>query len=466
MHVPRGLLALASVLAATGCRPTAPTAAPPAAQTHAAPTNRIDINATVRQNLGITFAQVERREIARTLRMPGRFELRPLARREYRAPAGGAVEVLVQPLQTVTPGTPLYRVSSPQWREVQAKLLERRATIRVDEASLESYAPQREAHQRRGAELERVATVWAERVAHLERLQQSGGARADDLAQARGAQATAKADQATAHTAIAELMAKEAEARARVDAARSSFRAELAVAAALSNVDAERLLAEEGGVPAWESKTWIEVHAVDAGVVETIHATHGAWIEEHAPVVGLLRPHDLQFRARAFQADLGRLRDGLPAAIVPPPRSGVDAAERTTGVVRLGATGDAELRTLDVLVSPDSVPSWARAGVWADLEVIVGGPPAPELAIPLACVIADGTQSLVFRRDPANPDKAIRMEADLGKDDGRWVEVRSGVKVGDEIVLDGAYALMAATSGSITKGGHFHPDGTFHEGDD
>jgi hypothetical protein len=33
-------------------------------------------------------------------------------------------------------------------------------------------------------------------------------------------------------------------------------------------------------------------------------------------------------------------------------------------------------------------------------------------------------------------------------------------------VLDGVYQLMVATSGSITPGGHFHPDGTFHEGDD
>ena len=58
------------------------------------------------------------------------------------------------------------------------------------------------------------------------------------------------------------------------------------------------------------------------------------------------------------------------------------------------------------------------------------------------------------------------MEADLGKDDGRWVELLSGVGDGDEIVLDGAFQLMLSTSGSIQKGGHFHADGTFHEGED
>lgn len=109
---------------------------------------------------------------------------------------------------------------------------------------------------------------------------------------------------------------------------------------------------------------------------------------------------------------------------------------------------------------------WVRAGVSAFLEVVVSGQGGETLAIPLACVARDGTQSIIFRRDPADPNKAIRMEADLGVDDGRWVVIKSGVAEGNEIVLDGVYQLMVATSGTITKGGHFHPDGTFHEGDD
>ena len=47
-----------------------------------ATTNRIDIPATVRSNLGITFTKVERRNVAETLRVPGSFELKPLAKHE------------------------------------------------------------------------------------------------------------------------------------------------------------------------------------------------------------------------------------------------------------------------------------------------------------------------------------------------------------------------------------------------
>ena len=90
---------------------------------------------------------------------------------------------------------------------------------------------------------------------------------------------------------------------------------------------------------------------------------------------------------------------------------------------------------------------------------------ATELAIPLAAVQRDGLVPVIFRRAPDNPGQAIRLEADLGLDDGRWIEVLSGVGEGDEIVLDGGFQLMLATSGTIQQGGHFHADGTYHEGE-
>ena len=76
----------------------------------------------------------------------------------------------------------------------------------------------------------------------------------------------------------------------------------------------------------------------------------------------------------------------------------------------------------------------------------------------------DGLVHVLFRRDPRDPDKVIRLEADLGTDDGRWVVLKSGVALGDEVVLDGAYEIKLASqqNGTVQKGGHFHADGTFH----
>jgi multidrug efflux pump subunit AcrA (membrane-fusion protein) len=80
----------------------------------------------------------------------------------------------------------------------------------------------------------------------------------------------------------------------------------------------------------------------------------------------------------------------------------------------------------------------------------------------------DGLAPVFFRRDPKDSNKAIRTNADLGIDDGRWVVVHSGLRAGDEIILDGAFQLMLAStqSGGTPAGGHFHADGTFHSGDE
>ena len=137
-----------------------------------------------------------------------------------------------------------------------------------------------------------------------------------------------------------------------------------------------------------------------------------------------------------------------------------------SGTLSLGLSGKSDDRTLELYVTPSELLPWAKPGVTAQIEIVTKQSPTPELAIPLAAVQRDGLTPVIFRRAPDNPNEAIRIEADLGMDDGRWVEIRSGVRDGDEIVLDGAFQLMLATSGSIQKGGHFHADGTFHEGED
>jgi hypothetical protein len=79
--------------------------------------------------------------------------------------------------------------------------------------------------------------------------------------------------------------------------------------------------------------------------------------------------------------------------------------------------------------------------------------------------VKDGIVHVYFRRDPKNPNQAIRVEADMGADDGRWVVINSGLMRSDEVVLDGAYELKLATSqsGASQRGGHFHADGSFHD---
>lgn len=436
-----------------------------------APTNPnlVAIPASVRSNLGITFVQVERRRIEQTLHVPGRFEYLPTARREYRTMLPGRVELLVDQFDRVETGDALYRIDSPAWREHQERLTEALASTDRLRTRLASFGPLREAHRTHELRLQETIAIRRDRAEQLERLADAGGGRRAELIGARDTLATAEAELAEIMEKEAILEADEAEARANLAAAEARFSLLIDSATTILREPVEALLAIESEQPRWRRIDRIEVRAEASGVVETIDITNGAWATQESAVLTVVQPEHLRFRASGLQSDLGVLRDGLPARIAPPTQTAIGRAVPFTqtmdGVLTLGLSGNPAERTIDLFVVPDELQPWARAGVSAHLEIVTDATAMPVLAIPLAAVQRDGLAPLVFRRTPANPNEAMRIEADLGKDDGRWVAVLSGFREGDEVVLDGAFQLMLATSGTIQKGGHFHSDGTFHAGD-
>ena len=437
---------LATMALVAGCEKPATQASDP--QSHgsgqSAPTNRVDIPAPVRQNLGITFAKVESRNVAQTLRVPGRFELLPTARREYRTPLGGRVELLVSQYQRVEPGTPLYSVDAAAWRDLHEQIAATRARV-------ESMTPLLAAQ----ADLEKSAAdrsaLWQERLTQLEEIRTAGGGSVAQSTEARATLNTAQGELAAARGRSAELAAQKLQAE-------SDLR---------SLTARHEVLMRGAGCPEAHNEqspgAAYTVCAVAPGVVETIGITPGGLAEENGLVVTLVQPEQIRFHARGLQSDLGRLRDGLAARIAPPQGGSVDVQDAMTGVLQLGLGAEADERTVDLLVTPETLAGWARAGVSAHLEVTLAGG-SEELAVPQSAVVRDGAKAIIFRRDPANPDKVIRMDADVGLSDGRWVVISSGVKEGDEVVLGGNFQLMLATSGTTEKAGHFHSDGTFHEG--
>lgn len=462
--------ALGMASALVGCdrepEPAAPREEPPAQ------TNRIDIPAPVRQNLGITFAKVEARPVERTLRVPGRFELLPTARREYRAMLPGRVELLVEQYERVEAGQPLFTIDSPAWRDLQGQLTDAVADVDRHTTRLASFGPLREAHRNHETLLGETVEIRRQRVAQLEAVAEAGGGRQAELNEARGGLTTAQAELAEVLEKEAVLEADEAETRSGLAAARARLAFLLDSAGAIVGRSAEELKGAEGeaGKPLWRTIGTIRVVADEPGVVEALGLTNGAWASEESAVVTVVRPDRLRFVASGLQSDLGRLRDGLEGAVVPPSATKsaglIPLDEAMPGTLTLGLSADAASRTIELILVPDRLAPWARAGVAAHLEVVTEGTGSPALAVPLGAVQRDGLRPVLFRRDPQDPNKAIRLDADLGLDDGRWVVVRSGLALGDEVVLDGAFQLMLATSGTQQQGGHFHADGTFHEAHD
>ncbi|MBT4767611.1 MAG: hypothetical protein HOO04_04555 [Phycisphaerae bacterium] len=457
----------------TACKDNTPTneMRSHAAESSALPSNRIAIPQAVLSNLGITFAPTERRQIEQTLRAPGRFEYLPTASRQYRTMLPGRVELLVDQFDRVDVGTPLYRLDSPQWRTIQQAIANSESTVSQLQTKLDTFDPLLKAHERHEQSLGESILVWNARADKLNTLSEAGGGRMSEYTAARSALATAHAELASVQKQTAELNASHAQTIAAIDAAKIALDLSVDSAASLLGIERATLLTpstpDNSKAPLWRTITSIEIKALEPGVVESIGLTNGAWADERANVVTVVQPDKLRFHASGLQSDLGVLKDGLAVTIVPPTPTAAGTAVPMhlgmQGTLSLGLGGNSNERTVDLYVTPEHVATWARPGVTAQLEIVTDATATPELSIPLAAVQQDGLTPIIFRRAPDNPNQAIRMEADLGIDDGRWVTILSGLRDGDEVILDGGFQLMLATSGTIEQGGHFHSDGTFHD---
>lgn len=421
-----------------------------------APSNRIDIPPSVRQNLGITFVSVEQRPVRSTMRIPGQYELRPEARRDYHVMLPGRIELLVTRHQRVTKGSPLFHLDSPGWLNLQKDLV----------ASLNAM-------KRSHADLAIAEANLNEAKQSIKFLEQ----RLANFAKAKMRQVELEAQLADKRNGLPRLEAELGAARVEFSAAHTSYEVMLNSAASFAGLTAEALDPDEGEEghahladrePAWRSIRQLTIRAEADGVVDRLPITNRGWVETGDLVLDTVEPTMLCFHAEALQTDISKFRNEQMARVVPPPGGNFDLEDHAEGHIHLGVEAHPDRRTISILHLAESNPKWAKAGMTAYLEVFTDGTETPVNAIPESAVVRDGLERVFFRRDPKNPDVVIRVDADLGASDGRWVEVKSGVRAGDQIVLGGVYPLMLASSSSGVReaGGHFHPDGTFHASED
>lgn len=196
----------------------------------------------------------------------------------------------------------------------------------------------------------------------------------------------------------------------------------------------------------------VTVRAHSGGLVEYFCAKNGDWLETGAAAIQVVRPRSLRFKALMASSDAKRLEDGMKAKV-----------GGNLGHIRIGV-GDGSGLVPVYVVFPEEIKE--VAGARAEAVVFADGAPGDMLAVPSSSIVMLGLQPVVFTRDKSDFEKFIAVDVIPGRSTGGWTQIKSLPSGAGQVVVKGALELkFALLSGGEKPSGHFHADGTFHDGD-
>lgn len=244
------------------------------------------------------------------------------------------------------------------------------------------------------------------------------------------------ADKAGSQKAVDEAQARVDVARARRDGARG------------------RLAQYQAGLGGG-GRGGVAIKSPLAGTLVGVDVASGQSVEEGQRLFQVMDLTKLWVVAHVFEHDLPQIDGATGARLHVPGRSDEIVIAPPDGrLVTIGRVIDPETRTAPIIFELADPAAHLRIGQSVDV-VVATGPARRALAIPQAAVLDDGGRSIVFVM--VEGEAFERRVVRTGVRSGGWVEVLAGVKAGERVVAEGAYAVkLAASSGAIPAHGHAH----------
>ncbi len=189
------------------------------------------------------------------------------------------------------------------------------------------------------------------------------------------------------------------------------------------------------------------------GVIIERHATPGEMADPEKPLFVVADTRRVWVTGRVYEQDVALIRRGAEATIALEAFHG-----RTwTGTVSYVATVlDEATRTLGIRVELENPDGVLRPGLFGLIRLAADGKAGALVpVVPEAAVQAVEDREVVFvPGDEAGEYRAVPVE--LGERAGGKVVVRSGVKVGDSVVGEGAFVLKSELMKDEMGEGHAH----------
>ena len=165
------------------------------------------------------------------------------------------------------------------------------------------------------------------------------------------------------------------------------------------------------------------------GVVSAKLLSEGALVSPQTPIVSVIS-NDVEMVLGVEESQIGQVKEDQKAEISVSAYPGV-VFPATVAVIAPAA--DPKSRTFEVRVRPDSNDGRLRPGMFAQVNILTQEKPKAVL-IPKEAVVTRSGQTVVF---VLNGDTVQMRQVKLGLSKDGTVEVVSGVKAGEEVVVAG-----------------------------
>ncbi|KRG86096.1 hemolysin D [Stenotrophomonas daejeonensis] len=184
--------------------------------------------------------------------------------------------------------------------------------------------------------------------------------------------------------------------------------------------------------------SYTTVVAPISGVVASRDIKPGNFVQINSPIIRIVDSGKLEATLNVPEREIAKLKPGQTvelAADALPGRSFTGTVDRVSPVVD---TGTGTFRVVTTFSGGEGL----QPGMFGRLSINYDQR-ADALVVPRAALLEDGGEPAVY---VVRDGKALRNEVKLGYDDAGWVEVREGLKQGDEVVVAGKAALREGSA--------------------
>jgi cobalt-zinc-cadmium efflux system membrane fusion protein len=234
----------------------------------------------------------------------------------------------------------------------------------------------------------------------------------------------------------------------RIVAERDVQEAEAAVASAQADVRASQsTLQALDATDSVSDNSQLSLRAPIAGMVIERTALLGQLAEPAQPLFKIADLSNVWLSVHAFERDAVRLQTGKTAKVTLPALPGKTFQAKVT---LIGKQVDAASRTMPVRISVANSSGVLRPGMSATAWVPLGESSQQVITVPAASVQRIENQWYVFI--PKSQDTFELRQVGRGRDLEGEIEIVSGLKPGETVVVDGAFLLKAEAEKSRGEG--------------